>query len=353
MGKALLAARDRRRAGAGRVAAVLAGITLGLSAAAAAGAADWAVILVYHRFGEDRHPGTNIRLDQFDAHLREIEAGGYTVLPIPEIVRRLKAGEPMPERTLGITISDAFLSAYREAWPRLEAAGLPFTLFVATDRVSQGAPGFMSWDQIRELHEAGVTIGNLTASQPHMVEAGHARNASDLQRASARFEAELGAQPTLFAYPYGEFSRAVRDQVAAAGFDAALAQTSGVAHAGQDLYALPRFTMTETFGGVERFRLVGNALPLPVKEVVPADTLIAENPPAFGFTIDQEVEDIRQLDCFVQGQGRARIERLGGRRVEVRLSRPLAPGRNRINCTMPGADGRWRWYGTLFVVPEG
>jgi peptidoglycan/xylan/chitin deacetylase (PgdA/CDA1 family) len=353
MDKPLFTAHDRRCAGAGRAAAVAAGLIIALWAAAVAAAADWAVILVYHRFGEDRYPGTNIRIDQFEAHLQEIEAGGYTVLALPEIVRRLGAGEALPENTLGITINDAYLSVYREAWPRLEAAGLPFTLFVATDRVTQGTAGFMSWDQIRELHEAGVTIANQTASHPHMVAADLTEIPRDVQRAQARFEAELGIQPTLFGYPYGEFSRAVRDQVATAGFDAAFAQTSGVAHAGQDFYALPRFTMTETFGGVERFRMVGNALPLPVSEVVPSDTVITKNPPALGFTLDPGADDIRRLACFVQGQGRARIERLGVRRVEIRLSRPLAPGRNRINCTMPGPDGRWRWYGALFVVPDG
>jgi peptidoglycan/xylan/chitin deacetylase (PgdA/CDA1 family) len=351
LAKTISAERHRRRAAAGRVVVAAALATLALWAGAAAAAGDWAVVLVYHRFGEDRYPGSNIRLSQFEAHLREIGAGGYSVLAVPEIVRRLKAGETIPDKTLGITVNDAYLSVYQEAWPRLEAAGLPFTLFVATDRITQGEAGFMTWEQIRELHQAGVTIGHQTASHPHMVAAGPDQNAVELRRANARFEAELGVTPTLFAYPYGEFSREVRDQIAAAGFAAGFAQTSGVAHAGQDFYALPRFTMTETFGGIERFRLVGSALPLPVKDVVPVDTLLGRNPPVFGFTIDRAVDDVRQLACFVQGQGRARIERLGARRVEVRLSRPLAPGRSRINCTMPGPNGRWRWFGTQFVVP--
>ena len=47
---------------------------------------------------------------------------------------------------------------------------------------------------------------------------------------------------------------------------------------------------------------------------------------------------------------RTRIERLGDR-VEVRLSAPFPPGRARINCTMPGPDDRWRWYGVQFFIP--
>ena len=26
--------------------------------------------------------------------------------------------------------------------------------------------------------------------------------------------------------------------------------------------------------------------------------------------------------------------------------------RARINCTMPGPDGRWRWYGRQFLLPN-
>ena len=42
-----------------------------------------AVIVMYHRFGESALPSTNIRLDQFAAHLAELTSGGYNVMPLP------------------------------------------------------------------------------------------------------------------------------------------------------------------------------------------------------------------------------------------------------------------------------
>ena len=47
-------------------------LVLLLSFLGSAFAADHAVILMYHRFGEDQLPSTNIRLDQFDAHLKKL-----------------------------------------------------------------------------------------------------------------------------------------------------------------------------------------------------------------------------------------------------------------------------------------
>ena len=95
-------------------------------------AADSAVILMYHRFGEAQFPSTNIRLEQLDAHIKELKRGPYTVLPVAEIVSRIKSGKPLPDRTVGITVDDGFKSVYEEAWPRFERANLPFTVFIST-----------------------------------------------------------------------------------------------------------------------------------------------------------------------------------------------------------------------------
>ena len=57
-----------------------------------------AVLLMYHRFGEDDLPSTSIRLEQFEAHLAELKSGGYQVLPLPQIVAALRDRKPLPEK---------------------------------------------------------------------------------------------------------------------------------------------------------------------------------------------------------------------------------------------------------------
>ncbi len=313
-------------------------------------AAQSAVLLVYHRFGENEIPSTNITLEQFEAHIEALETGAYTVLPVPEIVAAMKTGEPLPDRTVGITIDDAYASAYREAWPRLRAAGFPFTVFVATDAVDRGLRGIMTWDQVRELAGAGVTIGHHGAAHAHMALADAATNAADIAKATRRFTEELGDAPDLFAYPYGEYSLALRDTVAAAGYAAAFGQHSGAAFGG-DMFALPRFPLNERWGNIDRFKLIVGTLPLPVTDITPSDPLLGPNPPPYGFTVTESLDNLDRLACFVSGQGAAAVERLGPRRIEVRVKQPFPPGRARVNCTLPGPDGRWRWLGTQFMVP--
>jgi peptidoglycan/xylan/chitin deacetylase (PgdA/CDA1 family) len=309
-----------------------------------------AVVLMYHRFDEPDQPQTNIRMDQFEQHLVELKSGGYTIMALPAILDRMRNREPLPDRTVAITVNDATTAFYTLAWPKFWAAGYPVTVFVASDFVDRGARDMMTWDQIRELAAAGVTIGSQTASVAHLPEIEIDQVKLEIDRASNRIQAEIGLRPSLLAYPYGEFGADVQRVVAERGYAAAFGQQSGVMNPTSDRYGLPRFALNETYGGIDRFRLVVNALPLPVTDRVPADLMVRQNPPPFGFTVGPNIGSTANIDCYASDVGRTRIERLGDR-VEVRLSTPFPPGRARINCTMPGPDDRWRWYGVQFFIP--
>ena len=333
--------------------ALLAGVLI--SHASAARAAESAVIFMYHRFGEQTHPTTNIQIDQFEAHIREFTNRNTNPLGLPEIVNALRSRKSLPDRTIGISIDDAFKSVYTVAWPRLKTAGLPFTLFVATDQIDRKVPGYMTWDQIRELAREGVTIGSQTASHLHMAGSSLARVAADLEKSNARFEKELGKIPGLFAYPYGEASTEVFKQTIKSGFVAAFGQHSGVLHSDANFYFLPRFAMNETYGDMTRVRQAADALPLRVREITPSNPKLtpAGNPPSYGFTVfGDALKNIKSLNCYAWGQGKTRVERLGSARIEIRLERKFPPGRARVNCTMSAGGGKWRWFGMQFYIPR-
>ena len=317
----------------------------------AALAADSAVILIYHRFGEDSYPSTSVTIAQLEAHIEHLASGGYSVLPVPEILAAIDAGQPLPERTVGITVDDATRSTFEEAWPRFEEAGFPFTVFVSTDAVDQGHAGIMSWDELRQLVAAGVTIGNHSAAHGYMWRRDDAENRADLLRAQRRIEEELGVDAALFAYPYGEWNGAVRELVADLGFGAAFGQHSGVVAAHSDRFNLPRFALNASYGDIDRFRLIVDTLPLGARDVTPTDQIMVENPPTVGFTIEPLLSNRASLACYASGGVATTLDRAGDGRVEVRFDRPFPTGRARLNCTAPAEDGRWHWFGLQFVAP--
>lgn len=310
---------------------------------------DSATVLMYHRFGESRYPSTNISIEQFEAHLAHLAAGNYTVLKLDDIIVRLRAGELLPDRTVAITIDDAYLSVYTEAWPRLTEAGFPFTLFVASSPIDRELSGYMSWEQIRELQSSGVTIGSQTHTHPHMHRLSDEEVRAEISTSNGRFIEELGLRPELFAYPYGEYSQFVIDAVKDAGFRAAFGQNSGIMHSADDQFQLPRFAFNEAYGTIDRLKLAVDGLPLKVHDLTPEDMVLTTNPPLYGFTVSEEMSPVSQLRCFSNNHGKLDVTMLG-MRAEIRAPGPLTEPRARINCTMPAVDGRWRWFGRQFLT---
>lgn len=311
------------------------------------------VFVMYHRFGEDRYPATNIRLDQFKAHIEELKEGRYNVMPLEAIIKALRAGTSLPDKTIGITIDDAYLSVYEEAFPLLKAAHLPFTLFVTTGNIGDTPTSYMSWKQVNEMAQSKlVTIGNHLASHVSALEMSESEIKQEMSRAQSKIRQKTGKSPALFSFPYGEYSNKAVELVETAGFQAAFGQQSGAVDSNADLFRLPRYALSENFGNIDRFRLVINSLPLPVYDVTPEDTLIKEeeNPPLYGFTVHRQLKNLKNLKCYASAGGELTQEQIGSSRFEIRLAEALPKGRHRINCTLLDPSGRWRWFGTQFYI---
>ncbi|NJB73225.1 polysaccharide deacetylase family protein [Thalassospira tepidiphila] len=314
---------------------------------AQSGDATSAVVFMYHRFGEGEYPSTNITMEQFDQHVKELTSGPYTVMGVPQIVSALADGKGLPDRTIGITVDDAYRSVYEKAWPVFREHNLPFTVFVSTEQLDSGYANYMTWDMVRELSKAGVTIGGHSQNHAHLPDFDIDRVKAELANSAARFEEELGYVPEIFAYPYGEANGEVIAAVKEAGYRAAFGQQSGAMHTESDFMYLPRYALNEHYGAMDRFNLAANSLPLVVSDVTPADYRLTRNPPAFGFTL---AEPAPSMNCY-PSEGEPTMSRLGEERVEIRLDGPVSSGRWRINCTAMGPDSRWRWFGMLYTVP--
>ncbi len=311
---------------------------------------NYASVIMYHRFGDSRYPSTNIKKEQFLKHINELLKPEYNVIDIELALRAINNIKLIKDKSIVITIDDAYSSVYNYAWPIFKKHNLPFTLFVSTDVIDNKTPGYMSWEEIRILRDNGVTIGSQSKSHPHMYKINKQKIVNELTISNKRFIQEIGSRPKIFAYPYGEYNLEVLEQVKLQGFTAAFGQHSGVAHKSLGLFELPRFAMNEKYGGLERFLLAINALPMPISDLSPKDPMIAKNPPSYGFTLSRLIQPKNAVRCFANNSIKTETKRLGQNRIEVRLNRPFLKGRGRINCTMAGKNNRWRWLGRQFII---
>ncbi len=315
-------------------------------------AEDSAIILMYHRFGEDKYPSTNITLKQFDDQLEELSKEKYNIVPLNEIVTAFRAGTKLPPRTIAITIDDAYQSILENAWPRLKSANIPFTMFISTEPVSRKVPGYLTWQQIHDLaSDPLVTVGHHGHTHDHLLYMSLEKAEKDIETASEIYQKELGSVPDIFAYPFGEYSQNLIDILKKKGLKAAFGQYSSAASSGSNPYGLPRFSFNEKYSAMERFRLIVNARALPAHDILPVSAVVTQNPPRIGFTVAKKVRGLSAMSCYPSHLSEAAsITRIGGNRVEIRFDKPLPEGRSRLNCTMPGPEKRWYWFGLPFFV---
>lgn len=324
-----------------------------------AGVSPSAVVVMYHRFGDSRYPSTNIKPEQVADHLARLQRGGGTVISVPALLDALEHKTALPDRAVVITVDDAYSSVYTTGWPLFKKAGVPWTLFLNTETIGQS--GYLTWAQVKELVAAGVTIGAHSHRHAHFPALTPEQQRADMLAMREVFQRELGVQPTVFAYPYGEVDAAAQALLKELGYRAAFGQQSGVASLYADRFYLPRFALNEHYGTPEFLGPRLFALPLPVAEVTPAVPFIAgsmaANPPKVGFTVVDPSLSLASLRCYgPSGEALAVTQTpdAAGTRVAVTLVKPLGKGRSRVNCTLPqsvGKDLRWRWWGTQLLVP--
>lgn len=323
-----------------------------------------AVVFMYHRFGESEYPSTSVTVEQFRNHLDYLDKAGFHVWPLDKLVTALEKDYPVPDRTVAITIDDAYESVYTQAYPLLKAHGFPFTVFVSTAAVDKKLPAFMSWEQMREMAKHRAAYANHSVSHAHLLArkrgesdvAWQKRMRDELTQAQARLHQELGddanESPRLFAYPYGEYDTALADLVTQMGY-VAFGQESGAIGLPLDPRALPRYPINQHFADMAGFKLKANTVAMPVASVRPWDptAVPAAGQPRMQVSLD-DARGLRlgTLACYYQGR-KVPVHWITQHKVfELREPETLGQGRTRYNCTAPRReDGRYAWYSHLFI----
>ena len=157
-----------------------------------------------------------------------------------------------------ITFDTASQNLYMSGIPILQKLGFTATVFISTDAV--GHKDAMTWDQIRQSHQDGYTIGcqgrsgrsltRRTSGQPF--KAYFESVATELRVARHTIETHLD-EPCLFlAYPHGDTNSLVSAMTAKLGFAAAFVRRAGDNPFFADRYGIHR-TPIDSRIDVEQF----------------------------------------------------------------------------------------------------
>ena len=309
---------------------------------------------MYHRFEENKYPSTNIKIADFIKHLNLIKEKKFIFISPQDFENSLL--NKKKDKKILLTIDDGFKSFYDQAWPILKKEEIPFILFVNTREV--GTKGYMDWDQIKEISaEKFAHIGNHSYSHEYLVDEKNREIITDIQRAIADFQNNLGYNSNFFSYPFGEYSNNFKNIVKDLGFKYAFGQHSGVADETKDFYELPRFPINETYGELKRFETILKTIPFKFKSIMPEEKYILDsnNPPDVIVEFLEQSKNIKLLNCYsneLNSWRKSELEFLDDYKIKIKLVGKFTSERGRINCSLRESDGSWRWLGMQFVVAD-
>ena len=257
-----------------------------------------AVVFMYHKFDTSKYPSTNITKEQFESHLKELNLQKYNIISLEYILDTIINDGNLPNNTIGISIDDADRSFLDYAWPKFKENKIPVTLFVNTSIISNNSKSYLNWDEVRLLMNEGVTIGAHSHNHNHLTKLSIDEIKNEIELSNKIFLKELGKIPNLFAYPYGEADIRIFNLLKEYRYKVAFGQHSGVINETSNLYYLPRFSLNEKYGNIDRVRFAANTKGVGIYDFIPEDPHIFDNPPYIGFSLlDQSLAS--SIDCFI------------------------------------------------------
>ena len=186
-----------------------------------------------------------------------------------------------------LTFDDGFRDFYTAAWPVLREHDFTATMFLPTGFIPDSRGGFprpsdgkgtkgegfplrtphssasafslqpsafrefLTWNEVRELHEAGIEFGSHTVSHPVLYERSWVDIESEISNSQSEIAHQLGAPVTTFAYPYAypeadaAFTGRFESLLRAAGYACSVTTRIGRAGLGDNRYALRRLPVND------------------------------------------------------------------------------------------------------------
>lgn len=204
-------------------------------------------ILMYHQIescGGSECPLNVVSPESFERQMNYIKQHGYQVISLDDFVQGVGKGMLFNRYTVIITFDDGYLDNYTKAFPVLQKYDFPATVFVISDFV--GKPRYVTWDQLRQMQEAGFVSGSHTRQHMYLPDIkNHALLVDEIVTSKQILEDNLKRPVDYFSYPSGGYSEEIKDIVKNAKYKAACATNRGFDRFNTSRYELKRIRVND------------------------------------------------------------------------------------------------------------
>jgi peptidoglycan/xylan/chitin deacetylase (PgdA/CDA1 family) len=213
-------------------------------------------ILMYHSVAEGgtdaRHPyfQTSTRPAVFQQHMEILRDNGFSTVTLAEATEALKTGRKTV-RPVVITFDDGYRDFLKNAFPILNRYGFSATVFLPTAFIGERTVRFkglecLTWDEVSDLHSAGIQFGSHTVTHPQLHDVTDGELETELRDSKKTIEERLGTRVTSFAYPYAFpetdsfFTSRLRSVLEEAGYQDGVCTGIGIAGAKDGQFFMKR-----------------------------------------------------------------------------------------------------------------
>jgi len=164
-------------------------------------------ILMYHSIGETpkQEPGAEFYCVPEDKFRQQMK---YIVTQ--------NAKSKTQNGSIAITFDDGDITNYERAYPVLKELGLKAYFFILVSKV--GAAGYMNWEQIKELRDAGMFIGSHGMTHRILTELKDGDLDYEIKDSKKFLEDNLYQPVEYFSVPRGFYNKRIIEKVKEAGY---------------------------------------------------------------------------------------------------------------------------------------
>lgn len=201
------------------------------------------LVLNYHQI-KNGNSYLSVHLDDFDAQMNYLVENGYIAITPDALLSALEGELELPPKPVLITFDDGYSDNYENAFPILQKYGLRATIFIIPAFV--GKEGYMTWDELKEMEENGITMQSHTMNHIALEELPDDGLRAELLKSKQMLEEKLGHAVDFVAYPTGTYNLHIAGIAREVGYKGAFTIKYGNVDLGSNFFALERVPIFQT-----------------------------------------------------------------------------------------------------------
>jgi peptidoglycan/xylan/chitin deacetylase (PgdA/CDA1 family) len=178
--------------------------------------------------------------ETFEQQLRYLAENGYTTVTLRDLTYHLTRGYPLPERPVILTFDDGYRDHFFQAYRLLRRFNSVGTFFLVTGFIDENRSEYLSWGQVRVMHQGGMEFGSHTYTHPDLRGQSVDYLVWQIVGSQEAIAERIEETVRFFSYPGGFYDQQVTDVLRSAGFWAAVTTEQGNWHTSDGLFELKR-----------------------------------------------------------------------------------------------------------------